>query len=129
MIIDETRKIALIIAKLMGIKAQVTQQEFSAELENVLKDEYNTEVGALISLNEYEFKDLIISDRYSAEKLNALSQLLYMFAEPFKNEAETMVLLKKVLAIFDVLEQKHRFQSFDNINKRNTIYKYFEHNL
>ena len=126
MIIDETRKIALIIAKLMGIKAQVTRQEFADELENVLKEEYNAELEELINLTEAEFNALIVSDQYNADKLNALSQMFYMFAEPFKNDVETQLLLKKVLAIFDVLEQKHRFQSFDNINKRNTIYKYLE---
>ncbi|WP_157799070.1 hypothetical protein [Mucilaginibacter auburnensis] len=128
MIIDETRKIALIIAKLMGIKEQGTKQEFADEFEKVLKEEYEAELEALINLNEDEFKSLVNSGRYNAEKLNALSQLLYVFAEPFYNDADTKLLLKKVMIIFDVLEQKHRFQSFDNISKRNAIYRYFENN-
>ncbi len=128
MIVDETRKIAFIIAKLMGIKLQGTQQEFAAEFEKVLKEEYDTELEVLINLSEEEFKGLVNSGRYNSEKLNALSQLLYVFAEPFDNDAETKLLLKKVMIIFDVLEQKHRFQSFDNISKRNTIYRFFDNN-
>ena len=126
MVVDEMRKMALIIAKLMGIKAQGTQQEFTKEFENILLEEYNTELEALLVLNEEKFKQLINSGKYNSEKLNALSQMLYMFAEPFKNDGETELLLKKVLAIFDVLEEKYHFQSLDNITKRNTIYKYFE---
>ena len=120
------RKMALIIAKLMGIKAQGTQQEFTKEFENILLEEYNTELEAMLVLNEEKFKQLINSGKYNSEKLNALSQMLYMLAEPFKNDGETELLLKKVLAIFDVLEEKYHFQSLDNITKRNTIYKYFE---
>jgi len=126
MVVDEMRKMALIIAKLMGIKAQGTQQEFTKEFENILSEEYNTELEALLVLNEEKFKQLINSGKYNSEKLNALSQMLYMLAEPFKNDGETELLLKKVLAIFDVLEEKYHFQSLDNITKRNTIYKYFE---
>lgn len=129
MVVDEMRKLAYIIAKLLRIKIQGTQQEFAAEFEKVLKEEYDTELETLINLSEEEFTSLVNSDRYTAEKLNALSELLYVFAEPFNNDAETKLLLKKVMIIFDVLEQKHRFQSFDNISKRNTIYTYFENNL
>ena len=128
MVVDEMRKMALIIAKLMGIKAQGTQQEFTKEFENILAEEYNTELEALLVLNEEQFKELINSGKYNSEKLNALSQMLYMFAEPFKNDGKTELLLKKVLAIFDDLEEKYHFQSLDNIAKRNTIYRYFEIN-
>ncbi|MGY3210980.1 hypothetical protein [Mucilaginibacter sp. HD30] len=128
MVVDEMRKMALILAKLMGIKAQGTQQEFTKEFESILSEEYNTELEALLVLNEEQFKELITSGKYNSEKLNALSQMLYMFAEPFKNDRETDLLLKKVLAIFELLEEKYHFQSLDNIAKRNTIYRYFEIN-
>ena len=128
MVVDEMRKMALIIAKLMGIKAQGTQQEFTKEFEDILTEEYNTELEALLVLNEEQFKELINSGKYNSEKLNALSQMLYMFAEPFKNDGKTELRLKKVLAIFDVLEEKYHFQTFDNITKRNAIYKYFNIN-
>ena len=49
-----------------------------------------------------------------------------MFAEPFNQDEETQLLLKKVLTIFDLLEQKHHYESFENFDKRKTIYKYYE---
>ena len=52
--------------------------------------------------------------------------MLYVFAEPFEQNEETQQLLTKVIAILDVLEEKYHIQSFDNITRRNAIYKYFE---
>jgi hypothetical protein len=125
MVIDEMRRMALIIAKLLGIKATSTGLEFEQEFNNILESEYNTELEKLLDLSEQDFNTLITSDQYGPEKLNALGQMLYVFAEPFNQDDETQLLLKKVMAIFDVLEEKYHFQSFDNISKRNAIYRYF----
>jgi endonuclease III len=125
MVIDEMRKMALIIAKLLGLKAAGKETEFVQEVNGLMLKEYNTDLETLLGLNEEDFEGLINSDSYSSEKLNALSQVLYMFAEPFNHDEATQLLLKKVMLIFDVLEEKHHYQSFDNITKRNTIYKYF----
>ncbi len=125
MVLDEARRMTLIKAKLLGIKATGSNEEYEQELNNILESEYNTELEKLLALNEEDFKALIQSDVYGPEKLNALSQILYVFAEPFEWNHETQQLLKKVMAIFDLLEEKYHFQSFDNLTKRNAIYKYF----
>ena len=122
---DEMRKTALLLAKLLGIKAQATAIEFKQEFDKTLFKEYDIELEALLALSQSDFETLIQSEKYSSEQLNALSQMLYMFAEPFANDEETQLLLMKVMAIFDVLEEKYHYQSFDNITKRNNIYKYF----
>ena len=128
MVVDEMRKTALIIAKLLGLKISGKQTEFVQEVNGLMLKEYDTDLETLLGLSQEDFNEFINSDRYSSEKLNALSQMLYMFAEPFRQDEATQLLLKKVMAIFDVLEQKHRYQSFDNISKRNSIYKYFNIN-
>ncbi|MFD2148441.1 hypothetical protein [Mucilaginibacter antarcticus] len=125
MVVDEARRMALIIAKLLGIKATGTFDEYRQEFNNILESEYNTELEKLIHLSQEDFDSLIKGDLYSSEKLNALSQMLYVFAEPFERNEETQLLLKKVMAIFDVLEEKYHFQSFDNLTKRSAIYGYF----
>ena len=127
-VVDEMRKTALIIAKLLGLKIAGKQTEFVQEVNGLMLKEYDTDLETLLGLSQEDFNEFINSDRYSSEKLNALSQMLYMFAEPFRQDEATQLLLKKVMAIFDVLEQKHRYQSFDNISKRNAIYKYFNIN-
>jgi hypothetical protein len=117
-ILTEARKMALLIAKLMGLKTEDNEEEYMQYFNEILHDEYNTELNNLLLANA----------GYSAEKLNALSQMLYVFAEPFNADEETASVLNKVLLIFDVLEQKHHYESFDNLNKRNQIYSFFKNN-
>ncbi|MES2809347.1 MAG: hypothetical protein V4619_12010 [Bacteroidota bacterium] len=126
MVVDEARRMALIIAKLLGLKAAGDYKAYKTEFDNVLESEYNTELENLLALNPEEFDELIKSEKYSSEKLNALSQMLYVFAQPFEQNEETKILLNKVMAIFDVLEEKYHFQSFDNLTKRNAIFRYFD---
>ena len=123
-LLTETRKLALLLAKLMGLKVEEDRGEYVEQFNDILQDEYNIELEKLIGLNDDEFIAGLNSSRYSAEKLNALAQMLYVFAEPFKLDDETKLILKKVLIIFDLLEQHHHYQSFENIDKRNIIYKH-----
>ena len=125
-VMDDIRKTALIIEKIFGIKGRGMVNEFKQEFDKTLQNEYAVELEQLIALDQEDFEILIKSDKYSAEKLITLSQMLYVFAEPFEQNEETRQLLKKVMAILDVLEEKHHIQSFDNITRRNAIYRYFD---
>lgn len=124
-VMDDIRKTARIIEKIFGIKGRGMVNEFKQEFDKTLQNKYAVELEKLLALNQDDFEVLIKSDSYSAEKLITLSQMLYVFAEPFEQDEETQQLLKKVMAILDVLEEKHHIQSFDNITRRNAIYKYF----
>ena len=121
---NEARKFAELLARLMGLKAEGKTVEFSQQAEKVLQQEYDTSLEYLVALPLDNFKQEIAQSDYSAEKLNALGQILYVFAEPFNDDVETASLLKKVLIIFEALEQKYHYQSFDNITKQNIIHHY-----
>lgn len=125
-LLNETRKMALLIAKLMGLKIESNNEEYLQYFNEILQDEYNAELDNLLKLNDADFKAMLAAAAYSEEKLNALSQMLYMFAEPFNSDEETASVLNKVLMIFDALEQEHHYESFDNLNKRNHIYSFFK---
>lgn len=125
-VVDDIRKTALIIANIFGIKANGMVNEFKQEFDKTMQNEYAAELQQFIALNQEDFEELINSDRYNAEKLITVSQMLYVFAEPFEQDEETQQLLKKVIAILNVLEEKYHIQSFDNITRRNAIYKYFD---
>jgi ABC-type transport system involved in cytochrome c biogenesis ATPase subunit len=127
-IMNEARKFALMLAKLLGLKAESEYEEYLKYFNEVLDEEYNAELEELLKLDEEGFKKRLIDAGYSSEKLNALGQMLYVFAEPFIADKETSALLKKVMVIFDLLETEHHYESFDNITKRNVIYQYFNNN-
>ncbi len=123
--LNEARKFAELLARLMGLKVDGKYEEYNDQFNELLQKEYDTELEKLLALSEDDFVDTLKQANYSTEKLNALSQLLYVFAQPFKADEETVLILKKVLLIFDLLENEHHYQSFENIDKRKTIYHYF----
>ena len=125
-VMDDIRKTALIIEKIFGVKGGGMVNEFKQEFDKTLQNEYAAELEQLLALNQEDFEVLIKSDKYNADKLVTLSQMLYVFADPFEQNEETQQLLKKVIAVLDVLEEKYHIQSFDNITRRNAIYKYFD---
>ena len=124
-ILNEARKLAQLLARLMGLKTEGKFDEYNALFADTLQRQYDTDLDSLLQLSEDDFEIQIKQSVYSAEKLNALGQLLYVFVEPFDADEQTELLLKKVLIVFDQLEQKHHFQSFENIDKRTIIYRYF----
>ncbi|MFD0795711.1 hypothetical protein ACFQZX_18970 [Mucilaginibacter litoreus] len=126
--LNEARKFALLLAKLSSLKAEGQVDEYSDAFNNILKEEYSLELAKLVDLSEDHLKQLLKEQDYSPEKLNALGQMLYVFAEPFKNNEATTLLLSKVLLIFDCLETKHHYQSLDNITKQRHIYQFFKDN-
>ena len=127
-VMNEARKFALLLAKLLGLKTEGEYEDYLKYFNEVLEEEYSTELNELLNLDEQAFRQKLIQAAYSAEKLNALSQMLYVFAEPFNNDNETQTLLKKVMVILELLEIQHHYESFDNITKRNAIYQYFNTN-
>jgi hypothetical protein len=124
-VLNEARKFAQLLARLMGLKAECKFEEYNFELGETLQKEYDTDLETILWLPEEDFAGAMKLTDYSAEKLNALSQFLYLAAYPLTTNTETMLTLKKVLIIFDMLEQKYHYQSFENIDKRNIIYHYF----
>lgn len=127
-ILNEANKLAKLIAKLMGLKTDGNGDKFRANFDKALQDEYDLELEELTQMSEDEFAQRIKHSDYGQEKLNALSQLLYMFAEPFEPTEQTASLLRKVMIIFDELETAHHFESFENLNKRSHIYTFFKEN-
>jgi len=121
LILRETQKLALIIAKLMGLKSEGKNDEFSSLIDKTLIDVYHIPFDQLLDVSLKDFEVLLADKNYSAVQLDYLAQFLYLRAEPFTLNPQTLLSLQKTLFIFDLLEQKHHWQSFENINKRRLI--------
>jgi hypothetical protein len=127
-ILNEAEKLTLVIAKLIGLKAEDEADEFIQLADSTLLNEYNISLEELFELTIEDFKLKLEKENNSADKLDALAQLLYLCSEPFSVNPETLQLLQKAIIIFDRLEQKHHRQSFENINRRNLINQFINHN-
>jgi hypothetical protein len=126
-ILNETERLARLIAKLLGLKAMPDKDEEAQEVYYTgLKDEYGLTPDELHGISVDDFTLWLKQQNLSTPKLDTLAQLLYYDAAPFKADITTLTKLQKVLLIFDMLEQEHHQQSFDNIGKRNIIQQYIQ---
>jgi hypothetical protein len=119
-ILNETERLALIIARLMGLKADNKRDEYTHLSDQTLLNEYGIDLKSLNQLKIEEFKKLI-NGNYSAARLEALAQLLYMSYDSIAVSSCTQQTLQKVLVVFDLLERKYHRQSLENVNKRELI--------
>lgn len=121
-ILTEVEKLAQALARLLGFKNNNQPQEAQDVYQDMLADDYGLHPDEVLALSEAEFTALIRQKGYSAGKLNILAQLLYHEAtNALKHPAEAKMLLQKTLLVFDMLEQEHHMQSFENIGLRNNI--------
>jgi hypothetical protein len=127
-ILTEIEKLALVIARLMGLKTDGKADEFIHLVDSTLLSEYNISLAELLELPIEDLQIKLQNENYSADKLDALAQLLYLQGEPFEVNPQTLLTLNKVLLIFDLLEQKYHRQSFENINKRKSINQFLDNN-
>jgi hypothetical protein len=121
LILNETQKLAQILAKLLGLKNDDNEVEARAFFKSTLTGEFRLEEALLLQLTEVEFKELLSKKAYHTEQLDALAKLFYYQALPLKPNPDTLAWLQKALIIFDVLEKEHHTQSFDNIPLRRNI--------
>jgi len=127
-ILREIEKIVYSITRLAGFKNAANPEAFIQQADQMLQHEYDLKLPALLELTIEDFDFLLDERNYSPEKLNALAQLLYMYYEPFVANDETLAALQKIISIFNRLEKDHHRTSFENINKRNTIYQFLQNN-
>ncbi|PWK80217.1 hypothetical protein LX99_00681 [Mucilaginibacter oryzae] len=127
-IINEVERIAYATTRLAGFKNTVNPEAFDRYADQMLQDEHDITLPALLQLSDDEFEDLLNRRNYSPDKLDALAQLLYLYYQPFVVTNETLAGLRKIVAIFNLLEQKHHRASLENMNKRDTIYQFLKEN-
>jgi thioredoxin-like negative regulator of GroEL len=125
-IVDETQKLALVLARLLGFKAEGKADEFTHLAESTMLNEYDIALHEMLELSIEEFKIMLAEQNYSAGKLDALASVLYLNSEPLENNAETVKTLQKLLIIYDRLEQQYHRQSFENISKRKIIHQFLK---
>lgn len=127
-ILREIEKIVYSISQLAGFKKTVNPEAFEQHADQMLQDQYGLKLPELLEPGIDDFELLLNKKNYSADKLDVLAQLLYLYYEPFTATDETLIALQKIISIFNRLEQKHHRTSFENINKRNTIYQFLKEN-
>ncbi|MDF3076181.1 MAG: hypothetical protein K0S09_70 [Sphingobacteriaceae bacterium] len=118
------QKLAQVLARIIGLKKDGEIEEAHKAIANTLSEGFSLDESFLNTSTPAEFQVFLNQQRYSEEKLNVLTQLLFESAHPFEDLLEIHNRLRLVLVVFNQLEKEYHTQSLDNIAKRQMIDKF-----
>lgn len=124
----EITKLAQALAKILGLKAVGNTQEADDLINKTLLNDFDLTLEDLLLLDEDQFKKLLADRKYPTQKLDLLSQFLLESVFPFQPNPKTFHLLDHILLIYQILEQEHHTQSFENLNRKQNILQFLNQN-
>lgn len=124
----EIEKLAQAMAKILGLKEAGKTQEAADLINKSLLNDFDLKLEDLLLLDENQFKKLLADRKYPAQKLDLLGRFLLESVSPFQQNPETITTLNHVLMIFQMLEQEHHTQSFDNLIRQQNIVQFLKPN-
>ncbi len=117
----EIQKLAQIIAKIIGLKNDGKLDEALEISQQAISESFGFDQKFLEQSSVEEFKAELENRNYSAEKLNALAQILFESSYPFQDTEECVAVMHKVALVLNLLETEHHQQSFENLSRREMI--------
>jgi hypothetical protein len=117
----EIQKLAQIIAKIIGLKNDGRLDEAIEISQQTISENFGFDKKFLEQGSVEEFEAELKSRNYSAEKLNALAQILFESSYPFQDTEECVAVMHKVALVLNLLETEHHQQSFENLSRREMI--------
>lgn len=124
----EIAKLVQALAKILGLKAAGNTQEAEDLINKSLLNDFDLKPEDLLLLDENQFKKLLAERKYPTQKLDLLSQFMLESVSPFQPNPKTFHLLDHILLIYQVLEQEHHTQSFENLNRQQNILQFIKQN-
>lgn len=123
----EIQKLAQALAKLMGLKQEGKLEEADRGIEDMLEHDFGILFQDLLNCSPEDFEIFLQQKDFPAEKLDMLSQLLYLKFD--KNlTRENTLLAEKLQLIYQTLEIKHHVVNMINLGRQKSIAQYLNLN-
>lgn len=122
----EIAKLAQALAKILGLKDAGKVQEADDLISKSLLQDFDLSIDELLLLDSNQLKLLLSTKNFPTQKLDLLSQFLWESVSPFQHKLETVAVLNHILTIYQLLEQEHHTQSFENLSRKRSIIQFLE---
>ncbi|SEA82282.1 hypothetical protein [Pedobacter hartonius] len=123
----EIQKLAQALAKLMGLKLEGKLEEADRGIEEMLEHEFGILLTDLLNCSPADFEVFLHQKDFPAEKLDMLSQLLYLKFDKNLTREHTL-LAEKLQLIYQTLEVKHHVVNMINLGRQKSIAQYLNLN-
>ena len=124
----EIQKLAQALARLLSLKQQGKQVEAEQGIDELLETDFGILFTDLIQSSEDDFEAFLMAKDFSAEKLDMLSQLLYLRFETEELSPANLSIAQHLKLIYQTLETKHRVVNMVNIGRQKNVLLYLNQN-
>ncbi len=124
----EIQKLAQALARIIGLKQQVLTEEAEEGIDQMLLNDFGILFSDLILVETTDFTAFLTGKDYPAEKLDILSQLLYLRFDPAIVTVENKSVAEKLQLIYQTLEIKHRVINMINLDRQRSAGQYLKIN-
>ncbi|HEY0176516.1 MAG TPA: hypothetical protein VGC08_09075 [Pedobacter sp.] len=124
----EIQKLAQALARIIGLKQQGLTEEAEEGIDQMLLNDFGILFSDLILVETTDFTAFLTGKDYPAEKLDILSQLLYLRFDPAIVTVENKSVAEKLQLIYQTLEIKHRVINMINLDRQKNTGQYLKIN-
>ncbi len=126
LITTEIEKLAQVLAKILGLKAELKLKEAEDLFNETLFNAFGLERASLLNIDMTPFSTWLESSNLNAEQLNTLGDFLYSELDFEQNPINSALIAQKLNLIYHCLADKHQIVHLINLGRQKYIQQYIE---
>ncbi|KIO76910.1 hypothetical protein TH53_12515 [Pedobacter lusitanus] len=128
LITAEIQKLAQALTRILGLKHEGKLEEADNELNEMLETDFGILFSDLVACDDTDFIAFLTEKNFPPEKLEILSQVLYIKFSPAEQTQENKSVAEKLQLTYQTLEVKHHVVNMNNLSRQQTVKDYLKQN-
>ncbi|MGY0038239.1 hypothetical protein [Pedobacter sp. NJ-S-72] len=124
LITAEIQKISQAIARILGLKQEGKLEEADNGLNEMLESDFGILFSDLVACDDSDFMAFLTKKNFPPEKLEILSQVLYIKFNTAELTGEHKSVAEKLQLTYQTLEVKHHVVNMNNLSRQKTVKDY-----
>ena len=128
LITAEIQKLSQAIARILGLKQEGRLEEADNGLNEMLESDFGILFSDLVACDDTDFMAFLTEKNFPPEKLEILSQVLYIKFNTAELIKEHKSVAEKLQLTYQTLEVKHHVVNMNNLIRQKTVKDYLNQN-
>ncbi|WP_367864249.1 hypothetical protein [Pedobacter sp. WC2423] len=121
LITAEIQKLGQAIARILGLKQEGRLEETDNGLNEMLESDFGILFSDLVACDATDFMAFLTEKNFPSEKLEILSQVLYLKFNTAVLTEENKSVAEKLQLTYQTLEVKHHVVNMNNLSRQKTV--------
>ena len=126
LITAEIEKLALVLARIMGLKIEFRLKEAEDLFNETLLNSFGLERDLILNNDIEPFSNWLENSNLNAEQLNSLGDFLFSELDFEQNPINSALIAQKLNLIYHCLADKHQIVHLINLGRQKYIQQYIE---